>query len=190
MTGLVLLGIVAAVIATAVAIYNRLVRLKNGSESAWSDIDVQLKRRHNLVDNLVETVKGYMQHERSTLDAVVQARSQATAARGGGSARESGIAEGLLGQQIRTLFALAEAYPDLKASEGFANLHRSLEQLESDIQNARRYYNAVVRDLNTRVQSVPDTFVARMFNFQEREFFELEDQAQAAVPKVDFGTGS
>ena len=88
------------------------------------------------------------------------------------------------------MFALAEAYPDLKASEGFQNLHKSLEDLEDAVQNARRYYNAVVRDLNTRVQSVPDVFVARLFNFQEREFFELEDRAEAAVPKVDFGTGS
>lgn len=186
----VLLVVIVVLLAWAVGVYNRLVGLRTRSEGAWSDIDVQLKRRHNLVDNLVETVKGYMQHERSTLEAVVQARSQATAARGAGSARESGIAESLLGQQIRTLFALAEAYPDLKASEGFQNLHKSLEQLENDIQNARRYYNAVVRDLNIRVQSVPDTFVARMFNFQEREFFELEDRAEAAVPKVDFGTGS
>ena len=121
---------------------------------------------------------------------MVQARSQATAARGAGSARESGIAESLLGQQIRTLFALAESYPDLKASEGFQNLHRSLEELEEAIQNARRYYNAVVRDLNTRVQSVPDVFVARLFNFGQREFFELEDRSQAAVPKVDFGTST
>ncbi len=179
-----------AVVLWVVGAYNRLVRLRTRAEGAWADIDVQLKRRHNLVDNLIETVKGYMQHERSTLEAVVQARSQATAARDQGSAKQAGVAESLLGQQIRQLFALAEAYPDLKASTGFQNLHQSLEQLESDIQNARRYYNAVVRDLNTRVQSVPDVFVARLFNFLEREFFELEDRAEAAVPKVDFGTGS
>jgi len=184
------IAILIAAAVWAVSAYNRLVGLRTRAEGAWSDIDVQLKRRHNLVDNLIETVKGYMQHERSTLEAVVQARSQATAARDQGSAKESGLAESLLGQQIRTLFALAESYPDLKASTGFQNLHQSLEQLEDAIQNARRYYNAVVRDLNTRVQSVPDVFIARLFNFQEREFFELEDRAEAAVPKVDFGTGS
>ncbi len=184
------IALLVAVALWAVSVYNRLVGLRNRGEGAWSDIDVQLKRRHNLVDNLVETVKGYVQHERSTLEAVVQARNQATAARDQGSAKEAGLAETLLGQQIRSLFALAEAYPDLKANTGFQNLHRSLEELEDAIQNARRYYNAVVRDFNTRIQSVPDMFVARLGNFQEREFFELEDRSQAAVPKVDFNTGA
>ncbi|UCE04219.1 MAG: LemA family protein [Candidatus Latescibacterota bacterium] len=173
-----------------VAVYNKLVGLRNRAAGAWADIDVQLKRRHNLVANLVETVKGYAQHERSTLEEVVRARNQAESARGGGSVRETGVAESLLGQQIRSLFALAEAYPDLKANEGFRDLQASLEKLEADIQNARRYYNAVVRDFNTRIQSVPDTFIARTFGFKERDFFELEDAAERAVPKVDFGTGS
>jgi LemA protein len=161
--------VVVLILLWGVAVYNRLV---------------------GLVGNLVETVKGYMQHERSTLEEVVRARTQAETARGGGSVRETGAAESLLGQQLRTLFALAEAYPDLKASEGFRDLQGSLENLEGEIQNARRYYNAVVRDFNTRIQSVPDTFIARTFGFKERDFFELEDPAERAVPKVDFGTGS
>lgn len=182
--------VVAALVVWGVALFNRLVGLRNRAAGAWADIDVQLKRRHNLVANLVETVKGYMQHERSTLEEVVRARTQAESARGLGGPREAGVAESILGGRIRSLFALAEAYPDLKASDRFMDLQRSLNELEGEIQNARRYYNAVVRDYNTRIQSFPETLLSRSLGFQEREFFELEDRAEAAVPRVDFGTGS
>ena len=155
MFGIIVLAVVVLAVLWGVTVYNRLVGLRNRAANAWADIDVQLKRRHDLVGNLVETVKGYMQHERSTLEEVVRARSEAQTARGSGSVRESAVAESLLGQQIRTLFALAEAYPDLKASTNFRDLQGSLESLETEIQNARRYYNAVVRDHNAAIESFP-----------------------------------
>jgi LemA protein len=182
----VLLALLAVLVIVGVGIYNSLVGLRNRAAGAWSDIDVQLKRRHDLVGNLVETVKGYAAHERQTLEQVIEARNKAAGAAGTGHPREAGQAENLLTAQLRTLFALAEAYPDLKASQNFQELQRSLEGLESEIQNARRYYNAVVRDLNTRIQSVPSVFVARLFGFEEREFFELADAAEAQVPAVRF----
>ena len=175
----------------AVGIYNKLVKLRTAAQGAWADVDVQLKRRHNLVANLVETVKGYTSHEKETLERVVQARNQAVAVGGGtGGAKQAGIAESLLGGTLRQLFALSEAYPDLKANTQFQELQKSLGELEDAIQNARRYYNAVVRDYNTRIQSVPDMFVARVGGFNEREFFELSDEAQRVVPQVDFGSDS
>ena len=185
---LVLLGGLAFL---AVGIYNKLVKLRTAARGAWADVDVQLKRRHNLIANLVETVKGYTSHEKETLERVIQARNQAVAVGGGGGgAKQAGIAESLLGGTLRQLFALSEAYPDLKANTQFQELQDSLNQLEEAIQNARRYYNAVVRDYNTRVESFPDMFVARMGGFSEREFFELSDEAQRAVPQVDFGSES
>ncbi|RKZ13912.1 LemA family protein [bacterium] len=183
------LVLVVALIFAAVTIYNRLVKLRIAAQGAWADVDVQLKRRHNLVANLVETVKGYTTHEADTLEKVVQARNQAAAAGGSGGPAQAGVAESMLTGTLRQLFALSEAYPDLKANTQFQELQHSLGELEAAIQNARRYYNAVVRDYNTRIQSVPDVFVARFGGFTEREFFELTDDDQRAVPKVDFGTG-
>lgn len=174
--------ILFAVIGWAVSVYNALIRLREQAEAAWADIDVQLKRRHDLVPNLVETVKGYASHEQETFDAVIQARSQAMSADGPAA---SGAAESLLGGALGRLFALAEAYPDLKASGGFRDLQNSLSDLEVAIQNARRYYNAVVRDFNVKVQTVPSALIARSFSFKQKEFFEL-DEAERAVPKVDF----
>lgn len=180
----VLLVVVGLVVLAVVGIYNRLVGLRNRAAGAWSDISVQLKRRHDLVGNLVETVKGYAAHERTTLEQVVAARNQAIGA--GAGPREAGQAENQLTSQLRSLFALAESYPDLKASQNFQDLQRSLEGLETEIQNARRYYNAVVRDFNTRIQSFPDVLVARNFGFKERDFFELADAGEAEVPTVKF----
>ena len=174
----------------AVAAYNRLVALRNRADGSWSDIDVQLKRRHDLVGNLVETVKGYAGHERETLEAVVEARNQAAGARSSADPTAAAAAESLLGARIGSIFALAEAYPDLKANEGFRDLQRSLGDLETAIQDARRYYNAVVRDLNTRIQSLPDMIVARLGGFQEFGFFELTDASEADVPQVNFGSDS
>lgn len=173
----------AVVIVGVVVLFNRLVSLRNRAAAAWSDIDVQLKRRHDLVGNLVDTVKAYAAHEAQTLQQVTDARTRAESATGGGP-RTAGQAEDSLTGQLRRMFALAENYPDLKASQNYQDLQRSLEALEDAIQNARRYYNAVVRDFNTRIQSVPDLVVARAFGFTEREFFGLDDPTEARVPKT------
>ena len=187
MSLLVVLGVAAVVVVLLfMGMYNGLVGLRNRAAAAWADIEVQLKRRHDLVGNLVETVKGYAKHEQQTLEKVIDARGRAMGAASGGGPREAGAAENLLTTQLRSLFALAEAYPDLKANQNFKELQGSIERLETEIQAARRYYNAVVRDLNTKIQSVPDVFVARMFGFREREYFELSDPTEAEVPKVQF----
>ncbi|MGE0644524.1 MAG: LemA family protein [Nitrospira sp.] len=164
-------------------LYNSLVRLKVQTENAWSDIDVQLKRRHDLIPNLVETVKGYAGHEKQTLEAVLTARNRAMSATTPSTKAE---AEGILAQSLKSLFAVAEAYPQLRAVESFTQLQASLNQIEEAAQNARRYYNAVVRDLNTRIQEFPSNMVAHFFNFRTREFFEVADIAERAVPKVSF----
>jgi LemA protein len=162
--------------------YNQLVSLNKRADGAWSDIDVQLKRRWDLVPSLVETVKGYARHESSTLESVVEARSVATQA---GSLTQRGETERGLSSAVGRLFALAEAYPELKASQNFQELQKSLVEIENNVQYARRYYNAVVRDLNTLVQSFPSNLVASAMGFGERTYFQLDD-AERAVPKVDF----
>jgi len=177
--------VLVAVLVGGVLIYNSLVKLREQVEGAWSDIDVQLKRRYDLIPNLVETVKGYADHERETLDAVVDARSRAMAAQGPG---ERAQAEGMLTGALKSLFALSEAYPQLRASESFTQLQATLADLEDHVQNARRYYNAVVRDYNTRIAQVPANLLAGPFGFSEREFFEIP-QAEKVVPRVDFGEG-
>jgi LemA protein len=167
-------------------IYNTLVKLREQAEAAWADIEVQLKRRYDLIPNLVETVKGYAGHEKEALESVVQARSSAMGAQGPAAKAQ---AEGMLTGALKSLFALVESYPDLKAAAGFRDLQATLGELEDDIQKARRYYNAVVRDLNTRIQQVPSNLVARMFNFRQEEFFEAPEE-EMEVPKVDFGGDS
>src|SRR4030088_2626363 len=167
-----LLAVLAVIVLAGVfliAMYNSLVQLRVRSESAWSDIDVQLKRRHDLIPNLVETVKGYATHEKSTFENIAKFRSQAMQATTPGDKAE---AENQLSGALKSLFAVAENYPQLKASEEFTQLQGSLSQTEDTIQNARRYYNAVVRDLNTKIQSFPTNILAGMFNFQMRQFFE------------------
>jgi LemA protein len=181
--GWILLGVVAALVFFVISLYNRLVRLRNGSESAWSDIDVQLKRRWELIPNLVETVKGYARHEQATFEKVTGARSQAMAAK---TPAEHGAAEANLSGALRSLFAVAEAYPELRANENFLGLQRELSNLEDAIQNARRYYNAIVRDLNTAIESFPGNLVAGPFGFAKREYFELDSPAERAAPKVAF----
>jgi len=183
MLAVLLLALVFLALAV-VYIYNGLVKLKVQADNAWADIDVQLKRRHDLIPNVVETVKGYAGHERQTLEAVVEARSRAVSVQGAGPA-ERGQAEGMLTTALRGLFALAEAYPQLRAAENFAQLQATLGQIEEAIQNARRYYNAVVRDLNTRVQQVPFNIVAGIFGFGTREFFEVPEE-QRETPQVKF----
>jgi LemA protein len=181
---LALLALVALVAIAVIGIYNGLVKLNVRTDNAWSDIDVQLKRRTDLIPNVVETVKGYASHERQTLEAVIEARNRAVAVQGAGPA-ERGQAEGALTTALRGLFALAESYPQLRAAENFAQLQGTLSQIEEAVQSARRYYNAVVRDLNTKVQQFPSNLVAGMFGFRNREFFEIPD-TDRQVPKVAF----
>ena len=164
----IVLGIIAVIIVAVIAIYNGLVQLRVRADSAWSDIDVQLKRRHDLIPNLVETVKGYAGHEKSTFENVTKARSMAMQASGPADRAQ---AEGMLTQALKSLFAVAEAYPQLRASEQFTSLQGSLNGIEEAVQNSRRYYNAVVRDLNTKIQSFPSNMVAGSFGFKEKQFF-------------------
>jgi LemA protein len=180
----IFLLLVAGLLWFAIAAYNRLVGLTQRSNEAWSDVDVQLKRRSDLVPNLVETVKGYAAHERGTLDQVVRARGAAASAT---TPEARARAEGQLSEALRQLFALAEAYPDLKANQSFQALQASLGDIEEAIQNARRYYNAVVRDLNTAVESFPTNLVAAFFRFARRGYFELERPEDRQVPRVSFG---
>ncbi|MEQ9618069.1 MAG: LemA family protein [Deltaproteobacteria bacterium] len=180
---LILIVILAVLIFVSVGIYNGLVKLRNSSEQAWSDVDVQLKRRYDLVPNLVETVKGYASHEKETFEKVVQARNQAMNAT---SPEDKAQAENFLQSTLKSLFALAEAYPELKANQNFIELQTELSNIEEQIQLARRYYNAVVRDLNTRIESVPSNIVANIFNFQKREYFELDSAEERKAPQVSF----
>lgn len=182
-----ILLVVAAFGIVVILIYNSLVRLRVQADNAWADIDVQLKRRYDLIPNLLETVKGYAGHERQTLEAVVSARNRAMSAQGPAAKAQ---AEGMLTQALRQLFALAEAYPQLRAVESFTQLQNTLNQIEDALQKARRYYNAVVRDLNTRIAQFPSNLVADLFNFSPREFFELADVTQREVPRVSFQTGA
>jgi LemA protein len=179
------LGLVALVALYVIVIYNGLVRARQMAEEAWSGIDVQLKRRADLIPNLIETVKGYAAHEKGTLEEVVKLRNQAQAVPTGDVAGRA-QAEGLLSQALGKLFALAEAYPDLKANQNFAELQTSLETIESEIQMARRYYNGSARDLNIKVESFPANLVAGPFGFSKREYFEIENEADRAVPTVKF----
>jgi len=176
--------IVIAVVALYVFIYNRLVSLRVRAENAWSDIDVQLKRRADLVPNLVSTVKGYATHERETLDAVTKARTNAVAAQSAGPAARA-QAEGELTTALRGLTVAVEAYPQLQASGGFRDLQAQLATIEDAVQNSRRYYNAVVRDLNTAISTVPSNLVAGPMGYHELEFFEAT-AGDRELPKVAF----
>ena len=181
---IVLIVVVVGLILYLMTAYNGLVRLKVQCDNAWSDIDVQLKRRYDLIPNVVETVKGYAAHEKGTFEAVVSARNQAMSAQGPAA---KGEAEGMLTGALRQLFALAEAYPQLRAVESFTQLQNTLNQIEDTLQNARRYYNAVVRDFNTMIEQFPSNIVASMGHFKEREFFQVSAPAEREVPKVSFG---
>ncbi len=177
------LAILGALVLLIIIMYNSLVRLRVQSENAWADIDVQLKRRHDLIPNLIETVKGYASHEKQTLDAVVRARNQAMTAQ---TPATKAKAEDVLTQSLKSLFALSEAYPQLRAVESFAQLQGALSQIEEAVQSARRYYNAVVRDLNTKIEVFPSNLIANAFGFRVREFFEIAEAAERQVPKVSF----
>lgn len=183
-TMLVLLGIVVVVVIAAIALYNKLIALRVRAQNAWSDIDVQLKRRADLVPNLVNTVKGYASHERETLDAVTQARTRALAAQGGSPA-ERAQAEGALSVALRGLTVAVEAYPELQASGGFRDLQAQLANIEEAVQSSRRYYNAVVRDYNTAIMTFPAMLLARPMGFNGLEFFEADD-TDRDLPRVNF----
>jgi LemA protein len=174
----IIIGVVVLALLGLVALYNRLVKLTNLVDEAWSGIDVQLKRRYDLIPNLVETVKGYAAHERNTLEQVVQARNQAMAAQG---VAEQAQAENMVSAALKNLFALAESYPDLKANQNFLDLQANLSSVENDIQMARRYFNAVTRDYNIACQAFPSVLVANAFGYRKREFFEIEEGERSNV---------
>jgi LemA protein len=179
------LAILAAVAVYAVSVYNGLVKARQMTEEAWSGIDVQLKRRADLIPNLIETVQGYAAHEKSTFEEVVNLRNKAQAVPAG-DVEGRAVAEGMLSQALGKLFALAEAYPDLKANTNFLELQKSLETIESEIQMSRRYYNGAARDLNIRVESFPSNIVANFFRFVKAQYFEITNEADRAVPSVKF----
>ncbi len=178
MAGWIVLGVLVVIVFLLIGMYNSLVQLRVRTDSAWSDIDVQLKRRHDLIPNLVETVKGYAAHEKGTFEDVTKYRSMAMQAT---SPADKAAAENQLTGALKSLFAVAENYPQLQASTEFTQLQASLNQTEDTIQNARRYYNAVVRDLNTKIQSFPTNMLASMFGFQPRQFFETSDADREPV---------
>jgi len=180
---LTVLVIVAAVGLWAAFVYNGLVKLRVLADNAWSDIDVQLKRRHDLIPNVVEVVKGHAGYERGTLEKVVEARAAAMGARGG-APEARGEVEGQLSQALGRLMVLAESYPDLKAGASYRQLQQTLVDVEDAIQNARRYYNAVIRDYNTAAQRFPSNLLAGPLGFKAREYFHLEASSEAAVPDV------
>ena len=181
----ILLAIIVLAALYVVFIYNGLVRARQVAEEAWSGIDVQLKRRADLIPNLVETVKGYAGHENKTLIEVTQARNAAQAVPSGDVAGRA-VAEGILGQALGRLMAVSEAYPDLKANTGFVELQQSLETTENEIQMSRRYYNGAARDLNVKVETFPNNLIAGPFGFVKRAYFEISNEADRAVPTVKF----
>ena len=185
MTTLVILGILGAIAFYGVAIYNALVKATQMVKEAWSGIDVQLKRRSDLIPNIVESIKGYAGHEKDTLREVTEMRTRVQAVPEGDIAGRA-VAEGLLGQALGKLMAVAEAYPDLKANENFLQLQQTLDKIEGEVQLSRRYYNGAARDLNVKVESFPSNFVANYFKFHTAEFFEIEDAGDRNVPEVKF----
>jgi LemA protein len=183
-------GILAAVLIYAVIVFNRLVRQRNVVREAWSGIDVQLKRRTDLVPALVETVKGYATHERTLLEEVTAKRAMSLDAQAQGNVAQNAQATQQLGSAVGRLIAVAEAYPQLKANENFLKLQEQLSEIEEHLQYARRYYNGAVRNLNISIQSFPELLIAKPLGFSERPFFELDDRAQANNPNISFDRGA
>lgn len=182
---LAVVGLGVIVILAFVVIYNGLVRLKKQVENAWSQIDVQLKRRHDLIPNLVETAKGYMTHEKETLENITKARNLATGAKGAGEAAQ---AEGQLSQALSSFFVVVENYPDLKANQNFLSLQEELSSTENKISFARQFYNDCVMRYNTKTEVIPSNIIAGIANFKPAEFFEIEDEQERSAPKVDFSS--
>jgi LemA protein len=182
----IILGIIAVAIIAIIGMYNGLIRLKNRVDEAWSDIDVQLKRRYDLIPNLVETVKGYAAHEKETLERVVNARNAAMQAQSRGSAQAQAEAENALSSTLKSIFALAENYPNLKANENFLELQKELTDTEDKIQASRRFYNGNVRDFNTKLEVFPTNIMAGMLGFKRRDFFEIADAKEREAVQVKF----
>jgi LemA protein len=182
----IILAILVAIVLWFIYTYNFFVRLTNRAKEAWADIDVQLKRRYDLIPNLVNTVKGYASHEAGTLEQVTKARADAISAEQTGDPAKTAQAENALTGTLKSLFAVAENYPDLKANQNFLELQRELSDTENKIQAARRFYNGNVRDLNTKIETFPANMVAGMFNVTKREFFELEDSTAREAVEVKF----
>jgi LemA protein len=182
MTGIIIIGLVALVVVWLIAIYNSLVKLKNRVDEAWSDISVQLKRRYDLIPNLVSTVKGYAKHEKELLENVTKARTQAMGAQ---TPKEQAEAENMLSGTLKSLFAVAENYPDLKANQNFLELQRELRDTEDKIQASRRFYNGNVRDFNTKMQVFPNNIVVGMLGYKPYDFFEIAEAEKENV-KVEF----
>jgi LemA protein len=180
---LVILGVLLLLVLIVVGMYNKLVKLRNRCENAWAQVDVQLKKRHDLIPNLVEAVKGYASHERVVFEEVTQARTAAQQAQG---AQAQGEAEGMLSAAIGRLFAVAEAYPELRATENFQQLQAQLTEVEGDIAVSRQVYNDTVLTYDTALETVPTSIIAGIFNFRPREYFEVEDAATREAPQVSF----
>ncbi|PJE69745.1 MAG: hypothetical protein COU98_00305 [Candidatus Staskawiczbacteria bacterium CG10_big_fil_rev_8_21_14_0_10_38_10] len=180
------LGIIVLIILWTVFVYNRFIVLRNRAKEAWSDIDVQLKRRYDLIPNLVETVRGYASHERGVFEKVTEARTRAIVAEQSGDPKKIGEAENILAGTLKTLFAVSENYPQLRASENFLELQRELTDTEDKIQAARRFYNGNVRDLNIKIESLPANIIANLFKFQKMEFFEIGTPEEKEPVKVNF----
>lgn len=184
-TTLIILGVLAAIALYAISIYNKLVKNKQSVEEGWSGIDVQLKRRSNLIPNLLAAVKGYMKHEKGLLEEITQMRSRADAVADKGP-NERSKAEGALSAGLMNLFAVMENYPDLKANQNVMDFQNSLSEIEDQIQMARRYYNGAARNMNITVESFPSNIIANFFSFVKAEYFEIDDDAARQVPKVEF----
>jgi LemA protein len=182
---IILIVVVALLVAWLVFTYNGLIAARNRTQEAWSEIDVELKRRHDLIPNLVNTVQGYMGHERGTLEAVTQARANAVAAGATGDTEKIGQAENMLTQSLRSLFAVSENYPDLKAISAFTNLQETLTATEDKLEFSRRFYNGNVRDYNIKLQTIPTSLIAGMLGFKAFGFFQA-DEGDRAVPQVSF----
>jgi len=178
----IILGVIAVIVLWAIFIYNRLVAFRARAKEAWSDIDVQLKRRYNLIPNLVQTVKGYASHERELFEKVTEARTRAMEAQ---TMEEHSKSENMLSSTLKSLFAVAENYPQLKASGNFLELQRELRDTEDKVQASRRFYNGNVRDLNIKIERFPEKIIASFFNFKKMDFFEIEE-AEKSLPKVSF----
>lgn len=182
----IILGIIGVILILIAGVYNTFIRLRTRTDEAWSDIDVQLKRRYDLIPNLIETVKGYATHESGVFEAVTAARTAAISAEQSGDPTKMGQAENMLTGALKSVFAVAEAYPDLKANQNFLELQTELSDTENKIQAARRFYNGNVRDLNIKIESFPSNIIANLFKFTKRDFFELEDPTQKEPVKVSF----
>lgn len=180
----IVIALVVVIALWIVIMYNGFIRLRTRAEEAWADIDVQLKRRYDLIPNLINTVKGYAEHEKGTFERVTEARTNAINAEQSGNPAEMAQAENMLSSALKSVFAVAENYPDLKANENFLELQRELTDTENKIQAARRFYNTNVRDLNIKIESFPSNIIAGMFSFAKREFFELQESESAAKDPV------